>query len=259
MQPATLITGASRGLGRAFAERIAQKRRPLVLAARSAADLDALAEGLRAQHGIDVACIPCDLSTQAGVDALCAATAERSIDCVINNAGVGMGGLFSAQPCEQLAAMLFLNTSALTQVAHRHLPHLRATRGGLLNVSSVAAFQPMPRLAAYAATKAYVLQLSCALHHELRPDGVRVTALCPPATATDFFARAGIDVRQTKLRLGPIDQVVDTGLAALARGDMQAVPGLGAQALAMFAPLLGRRLAARISDSLLQPPGGAAR
>lgn len=253
MQPTyTLITGASRGIGAALAQGFAARGRPLILAARSLPDLEAKAEKLRARHQVPIVCVACDLSTQEGVDALLAACAPYALAGVVNNAGSGLGQAFADQDPAALASMLFLNTQATTQLARHFVPQLIAHKGLLINVASQAAFQPMPLFAAYAASKAYVLHLTLALHHELRPKGVRVLALCPGATDTAFFKNAGINTEDTYMRPGSVTAVVDAAFHALGRGDAFVVPGVGNKAAIWVQRLLSRRLVVALCARLMQ-------
>lgn len=251
MKPYTLITGASRGLGLALAHRFAQKGTPLLLAARSAHKLTEVANTLRAEHHVAVETIPCDLSQQEGVDALTTACAPFAVGGLVNNAGLGMGDAFAQQDPQALRGMLFLNMQALTQLSRHFVPQLVAHKGLLLNVASQAGFQAMPYFAAYAASKAYVLHLTEALHHELKARGVRVLALCPGATATDFFTQAGINTQETLLKPGSVDDVINAAMVALDGGQAVVLPGAGNKAATFVQRFISRSLGVKISARLM--------
>lgn len=189
-----LVTGASSGIGAAFARQLAARGAALVIVARRQAELDALATRLRADHGVTVEVIALDLGTATAAGELFARTegAGRPIDVVINNAGFGDHRYFVDQSWDRVAAMLQLNIATLTELTHRFGRAMAARgRGHLLNVASVGAYTPSPSYAVYAATKAYVRDFTEAVAFELAPRGVRVCSLCPGLTATEFQAVAG--------------------------------------------------------------------
>lgn len=202
-----LVTGASSGIGRELARCFAADGCRTILTARRQAELDALAAELRSQSGSEVTVVTSDLATPAGVHELLGALRQRGLspDVLVNNAGFGARGDFSEMPVDRIASMLAVNVDALTMLARELLPAMRnRKRGSVLNVASTAAFQPGPYMAAYYASKAYVLSLSEALHVECKPDGVTVTCLCPGATDTGFAAEA--DMTDTLLfRFGSMD------------------------------------------------------
>jgi hypothetical protein len=200
---------------------------PTVVVARRAARLRRLAREL---DGVEV--LVADLGTARGRGLVEArlADADRPIDLLVNNAGFGSAGRFIDVDAQRLAGEVELNALALTVLCRAAVSGMvDRGRGWLLNVSSVAAFQPVPRLAVYAATKAYVLSLSEALHEELRGTGVKVTALCPGLTRTEFVDVSGADAEDNWL-VSPLwmsaDAVAATGLADAAKGRAVSVPGL---------------------------------
>ena len=244
-----LLTGASGGIGEAMARRLAPMGTRLLLAARSRGKLDALATDVR-QAGSDAVVLPVDLATGEGVRALADAVLESGhrVDVLVNNAGVGHLGPFDAQDEDALAAMLRLNVEALTRLTHRLWAQF-PRGGGVLNVASTAAFQPVPHFSAYAASKAYVLSLSEALHAEGEARGVRVTALCPGPTDTGFFAAAGTSREAMGRLVMTPDEVAEAGLEAFAAGKRLVVPGAANTALvagsrltpnALLVPLMER-------------------
>ncbi|HNM95621.1 MAG TPA: SDR family oxidoreductase, partial [Mycobacterium sp.] len=223
---ATLITGASAGLGAEYARRFAALGHDLVLVARRREALERLAAELRAAHGIDVTVIALDLATpSAGAD-LAAATeaAGITVDVLVNNAGFGThGDLVDADP-QRLAAEIQLNCSTLVDVTARYLPGMRTRgKGSIVNIASTAGFQPVPHMAVYGATKAFVLSFSEALWAEEKPHGIRVLAVCPGATDTEFFDTAGESAAVGKKRSA--DQVVERTIRELSSSKPSFVDG----------------------------------
>ena len=185
----TLITGASSGIGEAFADALAEQGNDLILVARSRDKLDAIAHRLQSQHNIRVEVIVQDL-TQADGSSNVFQKVEHlgmTVDVLINNAGFGDYGPFKESDRTKQLDMIRLNILALTDLTHQFLPSMVARQSGhIINVASIAAFQPMPYLSVYAATKAFVLSFSEALWAEVKKDGVKVFALCPGPTDTKF-------------------------------------------------------------------------
>jgi len=189
-----LVTGASSGIGLHLAECFAKDGISLVLSARNENKLKELANRWGKQYAVDVVVIPSDLSKAGEADQLIQKVKANSIELtyLVNNAGVGTYGLFKDTPVEATTSMLRLNMEALTVLCSGFMPDLLNTRGKILNVASTAAFQPGPYMAAYYATKAYVLSFSEALAEELADSGVAVCALCPGPTASGFQAEANM-------------------------------------------------------------------
>lgn len=223
-----LITGASTGIGAEFAHELAARGSHLVLVARSEDKLTALATEIRTKTGVSVEVIPADLANSEGVDGLIAELSARGIvvDALFNNAGFGtFGDLISSEP-DRIAQEVDLNVGALTRLTTRLLPGIAARpAGAIVNIASNAAFQPIPHMAVYAATKAYVLSFTQALWGELRGTSTRVLAVCPGATETPFFEVAGDGAILTRRRT--TTQVVQTSLRALDRGKPSVVDGFG--------------------------------
>jgi short-subunit dehydrogenase len=212
----TLITGASSGLGALFARRLAARGSDLVLVARRTDRLESLAAELA---GAGVTTIGMDLAQPGAGAKLAAAVAERGIGLtsLINNAGFGTHGLFHEAEPQRVTDEITLNVTSLTEITRAFVEPLRAHGGGVLvNVASIAGFSPSPTLAVYAATKAYVLSFTEALWAESRGTGLRVMALCPGATETEFFdvAGQGADGGTARMRA---DTVVDLAMKALDR------------------------------------------
>ena len=242
----TLVTGASSGIGELLAREAAKRGHRLVLTARRGDRLQALAGEL---GGADV--IAADLADLQGPAAIEAMLAERglSVDVLINNAGLGQRGQVATIPLARQLAQIDVNIRALTELTVRLLPAMVARRrGGILNVASTAAFQPGPNMAVYYATKAYVLSFSEALHEELRPHGVKVSALCPGPTYSEFAERADMQRSELFKRFaGDAARVARDGLDGLENnravnvsGTMNAVMAAGTR----FSPrAVNRRLA----------------
>ncbi|WP_448662421.1 SDR family NAD(P)-dependent oxidoreductase [Sphingomonas sp. CJ20] len=249
-----LVTGASAGLGALFAEALAARGHRLILTARRADRLEALAERLRGTHGVAVEVIALDLAEGGAADALMGEIARRglAVDLLVNNAGFGLGGGFAGQDRRQLVRMIDLNCRALTELCHAVLPAMIERReGAILNVASTAAFQAGPGMAVYYATKAFVLSLSEALHEEVRRQGVRVTALCPGPTATEFFDVAGSAKDFALRRLaGDPAAVVRDGLAALEANRAIKVSGARNAVLAFSTRLTPRILLRRVVGAI---------
>lgn len=228
-----LVTGASSGIGEALARQIAAAGFDLVLVARSADKLKALAATLQAEHGVRVRVQPADLAAPGAAAKLAAALkrARRPVDLLVNNAGVLEHGDFIAMQATRHRELIELNVTALTEMLAQFVPPMVARgQGRVLNVASIAAFQPIPRLATYAATKAYVLSLTESLSEELKGSGVTVTALCPGITATSMLecAQAGSAELGALpgLVVGTAEDVAAEGLRACLRGEVIRVPGV---------------------------------
>lgn len=244
-RPVTLVTGASAGLGTEFARLCAARGDELVLVARRRERLEALA----AELGGTVHVLASDLSVHDAPRRLIGEVEALGlhVDTLINNAGFGGGGRFAEQSLERQIEMVDLNVRALTDLARRVVPGMVARRrGGILNVASTAAFQPGPGSAVYFATKAYVLSLTEALHQELKGSGIKVSALCPGATATEFAAAAGYSGRQLDRFRASARGVVEAGLKGLDRNQAVVIPGLSNKATAQASRFLPRAAVRRI-------------
>ncbi len=242
-----LVTGASAGLGEVFARRLAARGMHLVVSARREERLRALAEEMEARHGVRVRVAAEDLALSGAASRLWGrAAAEGPVHLLVNNAGFGAQGRFEEISLERQTEMVRVNCVAVMELAHLALPEMLARgEGGILNVSSIAAFPPVPELATYAATKAFVLSLSHSLWSESRGRGVRVLALCPGRTPTGFQAVAGTGSAEGTFGARSPEQVVDAALSALERGRHTAVPGVENQLASWLGRLLPRSLLAR--------------
>jgi short-subunit dehydrogenase len=217
-----------------------------VLTARDQARLEALAAELKASHGAAVHVMPADLAAPGAATALFDRVQEArlAVDVLVNNAGFGTYGRFSASDIRRELEMLQVNVAALTELTRKFLPGMVVKkRGGVLNVASTAAFQPGPLMAGYYATKAYVVSFSEALANELKGTGVTVTVLCPGPTRTEFQARAGIEeTRLMRTRIMDARSVALAGCRGLAAGRALVIPGFRNRLLATLVRWLPRGL-----------------
>jgi short-subunit dehydrogenase len=230
MKPVALITGASAGIGQELARVFAAHGHDLVLVARREARLAALADEIAATGRPRPTVLAIDLERRDAVPELASTLAAQDAEpaVVVNNAGFGLSGSAAELDRNEQLAMIDLNVRTLTELSLAFVPSLERRRGGILNVASVAAFLPGPGMAVYYATKAYVLSFSEALHQELAPRGVRVTALCPGPVLTEFQARSGMQLTKS-LRILELSaaEVAKLGYDGLARGKRVVVAGLG--------------------------------
>ena len=247
-----LVTGASSGIGEAMVELLAAQNIPTVVVARRGDRLDELA----ARHAC-VTALAADLTDADGLRAVVARVmdAANPIDLVVNNAGFGTSGEFHDLDADRLDREVQLNVAALTRISRAALGVMVPRgRGYLLNVSSVVSFQPAPKLAVYAATKAYVTSLSESLHEEVRRAGVHVTALCPGLTRTEFQSVSNTE-RYANAYPGfawmEADDVARAGLLDVAKGKTLSIPGGLYKGLVATAGFLPRSMLRRVS-SLVQ-------
>lgn len=246
---ATLITGASSGLGAEFARACARRGDELVLIARRRERLEALA----AEIGGNAHLVLQDLAAPGAAKRIQAETDRLGlfVHTLINNAGFGLAGTFAALPADRQAEMLQVNLVALTDLSRLFLPTMLERRdGAILNVASTAAFQPGPGLAVYFATKAYVLSLTEALHEELKGSGVRVSALCPGPTNTEFGTVAGTKGKRFEPLFADAASVVAAGLKGLDRNKAVVIPGLANKATAQSSRFIPRAAMRRIVAAL---------
>jgi uncharacterized protein len=242
-RPVTLITGASVGIGAALADEFAERGHELVLLARRAPQLNEVADRIAGRGRGRPQVVPLDLTRpDAGIkldELLRDAGVEPQF--IVNNAGFGLLGPAAALDRAEQLVMIDLNVRVLTELSLRFVDSLVRHRGGILNVASVAGFMPGPGMAVYHATKAYVLSLSEALHRELAPRGVRVSALCPGPVPTEFQARAGIPDGQIPNALVlSAARVARDGYEGLVRNRRVVVPGAGNRLVTGMSRLLPR-------------------
>ncbi|KRA30955.1 MULTISPECIES: SDR family NAD(P)-dependent oxidoreductase [unclassified Nocardioides] len=249
-----LVTGASSGIGRALAERVAAEGGNLVLVARRAPVLRAQGEELEARYGVRVDVVPADLSLPGAAAGIVQELSARGItvDALVNNAGLGVHGDLVGARLADVSAQVAVNITALTELTALLLPAMVARgRGAIVNVASTAAFQPVPHMAVYAATKAYVLSFSRALWSETRGTGVRVLVVSPGATDTAFFDVAGDDASVGRRRTP--EQVVDVAMSALRADRREVVDGAGNALLARAASRLPTRWAIALAERSVRP------
>ena len=245
----TLITGASSGLGEDFAREYAKAGQNLILIARRIERLNALKRELEAAHKIEVRVVPLDLSDDLALDAFLKTLDPKIfIDRLINNAGFGLAGPFDALEDSRMREMIRVNIEAVNRLTYALIgPMKDQGRGEILNVASMAAFTAGPYMAEYYATKAYVLSFSLALHEELKPFGIKVSALCPGPTHTEFFkvAKSGPSFVHDRLTMASLP-VVKKGMKDLHANRAISVPGWTNHGLRILAKLAPRTAAARI-------------
>ena len=257
-KPATLLIGATSGIGRELARICAKNGHTLILVARDQADLEEIGAELKA-YGQQVTTIPCDLSKDNAAAALYTDITGQGfeIECLINDAGFGEYGKFYETDWAKEQGMVHLNILALTQLCKLCLPDmLRLGRGKILNLASVAGFNGIPYLAVYSATKAYVLHFSEALATELEGTGVTVTALCPGATDTNFFNVA--DMTESKVAQGDLADPADVaqmGYDAMIDGKRVVIHGLMNNAMVESGRLLPREWVVERLEKMHEPVG----
>jgi short-subunit dehydrogenase len=226
--PTALVTGATAGIGAAFAQRLAAEHYDLVLVARDTARLEAGAERLRAEHGVAVEVITADLGTEAGCDTVAARLTdpERPVDLLVNNAGLSINKSFVRSTPELETQLLNLNVHAVMRLTLAVLPELvRRRSGAVINVSSVSGFGVTMPGSTYPASKAWVTSFSESVALSVAPYGVRVMALCPGYVRTEFHQRAGINMSKTPTWMWlDADKLVIDALRDLRRGKIVSVP-----------------------------------
>jgi hypothetical protein len=245
-----LVTGATSGIGAAFARRLARDGYDLVLVARDAGRLDAAATELTSGHGVRVEVIPADLADPAQRQTVADRLAKGpAVDLLVNNAGIGTSGDFWEAPYDLVQHQLELNVTAVMQLTHAALPGMLARRsGGVINVASVAGLLP-GRGSTYSASKSWVIAFTEGLSAGLAGTGVRLLALCPGFVRTEFHRRAGIDMSSTGAGMyTDVDEVVDGALRGLDRDRVLVVPGARYRAIVLFARLAPRPVVRRITS-----------
>ncbi len=243
LKPVTLITGASSGIGAALAQVFAEHSHELVLVARRAAGLAAVADRVERPGRARPHVLPLDLAQEDASARIARELAARGLEpaIVVNNAGFGLFGEAARLDRSAQLAMIDLNVRALTDLSLRFIESLARHRGGILNVASLAAFVPGPNMAIYHATKAYALSLSEALYQELKPRGIRVTVLCPGPVKTEFQARSGMDEGlYPRFLARSVERVAQEGYDGLMAGRRVVIPGTHNKVAAVLLRLLPR-------------------
>jgi len=248
--PVALVTGASSGIGAAFARRLAAAGSDLVVVARRRDRLDALAQELTAAHGVRVEALVADLTDTEDLARVEARLADpdRPVDLLVNNAGAGGHGAYASLPVADVEGMIRLNLLAPVRLTSAALPGMVARRrGGVVNVSSISGEQPIPFVATYAATKAFLTSLSESVHDEVRDQGVTVTAVLPGFTRSEFHDRADMGRAIPKPFWITSDDVAAAGLAAVARGQAICVPRFSYRLLVGLSRHAPRALVRRVA------------
>lgn len=251
---ATLITGASGGIGEEFARQLARAGHNLFLVARSEDKLKALCEELKAKHKIEADFFALDLGERDADKKLFDETTRRNVevDCLINNAGFGSMGYFDELDLQRELEMIDLNVRSLVALTHRYLqPMVERKSGAILNVASTAAFQPVPFMATYAATKAFVLSFSEALAEEYRPHNIKVMAFCPGGTKTNFFEAAKME-RPIMRTVQTPEEVVKIALNGLKKGKSHIISGWVNYITAESQRLVPRSLSLKVVGNALR-------
>lgn len=245
-RPLALITGASSGIGEEFARAFAARGHDLVLVARRQLELDALAKQLRQTHGIDAHVVIADLSKPSSVDDLAVAVEglKRPLQVLVNNAGFGSYGAFVDQELGRELQMIDLNVRALVALTGHFLPSMIARgRGTIVQIASTTSFQPVPYMAVYGATKAFVLSFGEAVAQECQGTGVRVLTVCPGHTPTGFQKRSGVDKRPMRTPAQSAADVVRETMDSLDRGiDHVLVTGASNKITTQLPRLVPRRV-----------------
>lgn len=241
-----LVTGASSGIGAEFAARLAGRGMHLILAARRTEPMNELAQDLLTKHGTNCHIVTIDLATPDAGKRLMDEIDKLGVDVelLVNNAGVGKIGEIESTTPEEIQRLLNLNIATLTDLTYRVLPGmLERGHGAILNIASVAAFQPVAFMGAYAASKSYVLHFSEAIWAEARSRGVTVLAVCPGVTDTEFFDTAGAPGWLDKHTSQSTFKVVKTALSALEKRRQYIIPGWKNYLLSLWVRFTTRRTA----------------
>jgi uncharacterized protein len=250
-----LVTGASAGIGKALAEELAAGGTHLVLTARRRDRLEELARTLAAKYNVKTEVFAVDLAEASAPEKIYAFTQEKvlEIDVLINNAGFGGYGEFSDVPMQRLLEMVQVNCSAVVHLTRLFLPAMIARkRGDVLILASTAAFQAVPYISTYSATKAFDLLFAEGLAEEMKQHGIRVCALCPGSTVSEFHEVAG-HPDSTRRAQKSAEKVARVGLQALAAGKSYVISGLGNYLGAHSQRLAPRRLVTRIAAGMFKP------
>lgn len=256
MQPFALVTGASKGLGKAFALQLAAQKIPVLLVARSADTLAGLAQEIQDKHQVPCDFLALDLAQEDAPPKVWDWCQSKSypVSILINNAGYGLWGHFDSLSLESQMDMLQLNMLSLVRLTHLFLPELkRHSQSYVLNVGSTAAYQAVPTISLYAASKSFVLSFSRGLAFELKNTSVSVTCLCPGPVNTSFTERAGMSdtTKKTAEKFGmDADSVARIGLKALFAKKTEVVPGFSNWISALFIPLFPKSLIEKIASSI---------
>lgn len=250
-----LITGGSKGIGKAIALQLASKGSNLLLVARNESELQKVADEIKANYQVEVDFFATDLSSPDAVDAVFKWTTDHNyaINILVNNAGFGIFGRFEEVPLVEQLEMLAVNMNALVKLCHLFLPSLKAQpQAYILNISSTAAFQALPTLALYAASKSFVLSFSRAINYELKHTSVSVTCICPGPVETSFADRAGLgalDKMAQRFNMQP-NEVARIALKAMYNRKIELTPGFTNKIGAFASRILSKRFLEKTAASL---------
>lgn len=252
----SLITGASRGIGRAIAFELASRKRNVLLTARSQAQLEDAAAAIQQRHGVEAAVFPLDLSLESAPEKILSFCRGKNIavDILVNNAGYGLWGDFEKLPLNEMANMMRLNMENIVKLTHLFIPELKKTaKSYILNVASTAGYQAIPKLAVYAASKAFLISFTRALRHELKADGISVSCLSPGTTTTDFIQRAqmsdAIRRKAEKVTMPP-EAVARIAVDGMFSGKAEIIPGAMNILSVLLASLAPKIIVERIAASI---------
>ncbi len=248
-----IVTGASSGIGAEFARQLAAAGCNVVLVARREERLAVLAQELKAAHAIQARMLVLDLLNPDAAERLASNVADIQVDLLANNAGFGDYGPFAEIDSQRASRMVQLNIQSLVQLSHRFLPDMLARKqGAIINVASTSAFQAVPFMSLYAATKAFVLHFSEGLWAETRKHGVTVQALCPGFTRTEFFDKASLPA-SAAFAVTTVEEVVSHSLKALTKGKPCTVPGWANYLLTLSNRLVSRRFGVINAAKMFNP------
>lgn len=260
-RPATVITGASEGIGLALARRFAAGGHAVVLVARREALVSTAAEAIRREHGVEAIALPIDVNAADAAAAIEAAVTARGfyVDILINNAGFGLSGAFATMPTADIEALMSCNIAALTRLSRHFLPAMVARAcGGIINIASLAGLAPGPFQAAYYASKAYVISLTRAIAWENRGTGVRICVVTPGPVETRFHAR--MDAETSFYRYLVPSPTAERVAASVWRGYKwhrgMIAPGVSAKIVSLSLRLMPKFLVIPAISWLLFPRGG---
>lgn len=253
--PYALITGASRGIGKSIALEMAAHGFDLLLVSRSKDSLQKTAAEISGKHPIKVQHFSVDLSEQGAAKKVSVWCSENNfeVNALVNNAGYGIWGLFEEIPLAEEQNMMQLHMNTMVELCHAFIPVLKKNkRSYILNVSSTAAFQAVPAMSVYAATKSFVITFTRGLQYELRNSGISVSCLIPGTTDTSFMDRAKMDpLREIAKKFEmPPDIVAKTAVQGLLKGTLEIIPGFSNKASAVGTKFLPKRLAENIAASI---------
>ena len=254
-----LVTGATAGIGRAFADALAARGDDLVLVARDGARLESTAAELRDRHRVHATPLVADLVDEDGLAAVeaCLRDVANPVDLLVNNAGIGAFGTFADLDIAGEECQIRLNVLALVRLTHAALESMvKRRRGAIVNISSLAAYQPDPSSATYGATKAFVNSFTHALHEEARGTGVHLMVVCPGYTHTEFHDRAGLgETALPEFLWQTPDAVAAEALRDLDRGRAVSIPGAMNKALCVFTSVTPAGISRRIAGIIVRRSG----